>query len=303
MVEFEAPTATPERFTCQFEDGIVAGWRWIAPKRPRLLFCHANGFCASAYKNMLSRLSPAFEVLAIDMRGHGRTTLPAEPERLTDWRIYGNDVRRVLDDLSASDSRAFVVAGHSFGAVAGAIAANGDDRVVGVALIEPVALPPLASAIWRSPFARPFVEASSLVKGARSRRAEWPDRRSVFAAYERKALFSTWERGALENYLEDGLRDIGSGVSLSCLPAWEAATFMSHTSSFWGAVRNRSQPMGVLRASRAGSTCPPSSLARFRRNGVNVSTIAGAGHLAPMENSADSAAFLGENAAAWAALR
>jgi pimeloyl-ACP methyl ester carboxylesterase len=288
------------RVAFELADGQVAGWRWPSPSSPRLVFCHANGFCASAYKIMLARLAATLDVTAIDLRGHGRTRLPADPDRLRDWRVYADDVRRLLDLFARADDRPILVAGHSLGGAAGAIAGVGAAHVVGAALLEPVALPPMATALWRLPLARALVNAAPLVRGARARRAEWPDRAAVIAAYAGKPLFRNWVPGALEAYLEDGLTESGGGVRLSCAPQWEAATFAAQTRAFWPAVRRRTAPMAVLAAAGRDTTVPRMSRARFRRSGVAVAEEAGAGHLLPMEAPEAAAAFIAACAAKWA---
>lgn len=291
------------RVAFNFAEGSIAGLRWAEPSKPRLLFCHANGFCASAYKQMLSRLSREFEVTAIDLRGHGRTSLPADAARLRDWRTYADDVRNLIEQLSSEDDRPIVVSGHSLGAVASLIAGDAAPRVVGAALLEPVAPPPIAMALWRLPIARPLVESSSLVKGARSRRTEWPDRAGALASYSRKPLFQNWTKGALEDYLEDGLTEIGGSVRLSCSPAWEAATFSAQTPAFWPSIRRRMTPTAVLAADCRDTTVPAVSRVLMRRSGVLISRIGGVGHLLPMEDPERAAAFIASFAAKWAAPR
>ena len=58
------------------------------PARPvDLVFAHANGFCASAYIQLLEPLAATFEIIAPDLRGHGRTRLPADPAGHRDWTV------------------------------------------------------------------------------------------------------------------------------------------------------------------------------------------------------------------------
>ena len=42
-----------------------------------LIFVHANGFNAYTYRSLLQPLSGALRIWAPDLRGHGRTGLPA----------------------------------------------------------------------------------------------------------------------------------------------------------------------------------------------------------------------------------
>ena len=43
---------------------------------PALHFAHANGFNAETYRRLLQPLASLFHIFALDMRGHGFTTLP-----------------------------------------------------------------------------------------------------------------------------------------------------------------------------------------------------------------------------------
>jgi pimeloyl-ACP methyl ester carboxylesterase len=246
---------------------------------------------------MLGRLAGAFEVTAIDMRGHGRSGLPADPARLRNWDIYGNDVAAVLEPFDDAAKRPFFLAGHSFGAVAATLAASGRHDVAGLALIEPVAIPPLLSAAAGFPFASALIGLNPLVRNARSRRANWPDRQAVRDSYVKKPLFQAWAPGVLDDYLEDGLTADEQGVSLACAPAWEAATFAAQSQRFWPAVRRAPGPTAVLAADHPGSTVFGDSATRFRRLGASVEVAAGVSHLAPMENPAAAADFVRRAAA------
>lgn len=79
---------------------------------PLLHFAHATGFNAETYRRFLEQLSASFRVVASDARGHGRTTLPAIPERLTSWETYELDLEELL---GVYKEPAFLV-GHSIGA-------------------------------------------------------------------------------------------------------------------------------------------------------------------------------------------
>ena len=284
----------PERFSLKLTEGDVAGWRWPNPEAPRLLFCHANGFCASAYKRMLDDLASLADIYAIDLRGHGRTTLPAAPGVLKRWNIFGRDVAAVLDAMRPGADAQWILAGHSMGAVSSVLAAQGRSDIASLILIEPVALPPvtafLANTLWSLAATK-----SSLARGALARRSSWPSRDAVAASYRRKRLFQSWAPGVLEDYLEDGLEDYSGEARLSCSPDWEAAAFSRYATGFWRAVKTAPAPMSVLGGER-NSTIFPGSAASFRRSAALFRVLPGAGHLLPMEKPAEAAAFIAEAA-------
>lgn len=283
------PEIEPVRFTVEIADGEMAGWRWANAGAPPLLFCHATGFCASAYKQMLQRLSLRFDIYALDMRGHGQTRLPADSKQLHSWNVYANDIAEALDRLDRKD---WTVAGHSLGGVVVTTAAAKRSDVSKVRLIEPVAIPAYYSLAAHTPLWRFIGPGLPMVKQAANRRNEWPDRETVLKSYQRKALFRLWADGVVADYLEDGLAMTAEGVRLSCAPQWEAATFAAHANDFWGAVRAVEGHIAVLVADDRSSTVWGEGRRRFVKYGIPMTKIPEASHLIPMEKPDIAAQFV-----------
>ena len=65
-----------------------------------LIFLHATGFCALTYRTLLQRLGSERRAVALDLRGHGHTTLPAHPFKLTDWYGYAADVVAIVEAMN-----------------------------------------------------------------------------------------------------------------------------------------------------------------------------------------------------------
>ena len=288
-------TTAPTRISVSLQDGDLAGWRWRNDGAPPLLFCHATGFCASTYKKMLRRLADRFDIWALDMRGHGRTRLPADPKDLRSWNIYARDVAGFLDREKRDG---WILAGHSMGAVVVAMAARGRNDISALRLIEPVA-PPLVYTLTAAyaPFWPMLARHIPIARRAARRRARWSSREDALKSYERKGLFRDWAPGVLADYLEDGLVIDHAGARLSCDPDWEAATFAASAHDLWRAVRVAPAPIGVFAAGVA-STIWPTARWWFRRAGAEMTKIAEAGHLAPMENPALAADFIAQGAPA-----
>ena len=98
---------------------------------PPLLAVHGLASNARWWDLVAPRLRPARRVVAVDLRGHGRSDRPMSGYSFDE--VTG-DLRRLLDALSIDD---VVVAGHSWGAsVALELAAAEPERVAGVACIE-----------------------------------------------------------------------------------------------------------------------------------------------------------------------
>ncbi len=271
---------TPSRISIERPDGVIAGWRWQNDGASPLLFCHATGFCASAYKQMLQHLSGRFDVFALDMRGHGKTTLPTEIGRFRSWDVYAADISAVLDQYAKTG---WTLAGHSMGAIVVTMAARGRSDIGAINLVEPVAMPPITRILAQTPFWPIIARQFSLTRSALQRRSSWSARDDVLASYERKPVFRHWAPGVLSDYLEDGLTEESGGVRLSCNPTWEAATFQAHANDFWGAVRAAPAPISVLAADHRSSTVVAGADRRFERAGARIRKQTGVSHLIPME--------------------
>ncbi|WP_214473663.1 alpha/beta fold hydrolase [Mesorhizobium sp. dw_380] len=76
-----------------------------------VLFIHGVGMNAAIWQPQIERMARRFEVIAIDMLGHGRSPLPPPHPELAD---YADQSIRLLDHLGLD--KAFVV-GHSMGAL------------------------------------------------------------------------------------------------------------------------------------------------------------------------------------------
>ncbi len=271
----------------------MSGWRWENSAAAPLLFLHATGFCASAYTRMLSSLAGAYDIYALDLRGHGRTSLPAEPGSVRSWAVFRDDVRAFLDQ---EKREGWTLAGHSLGAATALLAAEGRRDVAALKLIEPVAMPGWLSGFAKTPLWPVFAARMPLVRQALRRRSRWASRQEVIASYGRKSLFRDWAPGVLEDYLTDGLTTEGTGdavgVRLSCAPAWEAATFAAQGNDFWKAAAHAPAPVRIFAARQAASTVPAFARARFQKLGAELKVDDGAGHLAPMQKPQELAAFL-----------
>lgn len=280
------------RIGISLADGEIAMLRYGREGAPPLLFAHANGFCASAYRQMLDTIGDRCDIFAVDLRGHGRTSLPTGRADHRGLDIFGADVSALLSALGKINSARWTLTGHSLGAVAVTLAAVGRADVARLRLIEPVAMPRRWHALARTPFWPMIADAIPLVRSARARRREWPDAASAKASYGRKKLFSTWADGVLEDYLDDGLKVEAGGVALACAPEWEATNFAAQAHDFWGALAAASVEVAVLAARHPSTTVSESAHRRFARLGASVRMVEGRTHLIPFEDPAAAAEFL-----------
>lgn len=259
----------------------VLRWDGEAAK-PLLVFAHATGFNAGTYKELLGPLAENFRIAALDQRGHGLSTADAEPDGLQTWDTFRDDLVAFLDSLGEP----VFLSGHSMGGrVAMLAAAKRPEAARGLVMVEPVLMHPKASRLLAA--ARRFGRSppNPLAQGAARRRAVFGTRQMMFDAYKGRGAFTTWPDQMLRDYIDGGSRDLPNGeVTLSCAPAWEAATFASAGHRFWRALGRVRCPVHVLYAERESTLREGvPDLIRERQPGWTLDLIPATTHFLPME--------------------
>ena len=269
--------------------GAVATFESFATgvSAPLVHFAHATGMCAALYRPLIERLAPHVDIIASDARGHGATRLPADPAAMTSWATYADDLAPLLDALP---TRRLILAGHSMGAtVSMELAATLADRVAAVVLVEPAFVPFAAAAGWdvAPPAAQPMADQ------ARRRRAVWPSRDAVRAAYAGRGVFASWPDAALDAYLDGGLRDRADGqVELACSPMWEAATFAAVSTGLEAAVTGWRGGLALLHGTERSTVTQADAAAIRALPGAVVRRFDGADHFLPLHEPAAVAAAI-----------
>lgn len=265
--------------------GTMAGVAFGDASRPAdLVFLHATGFNALTYRDMLAPLGERFHVLAVDLRGHGRSSLSARRFGYASWNRHRDDV---LELIEAHIRAPVTLSGHSMGATTALLAAgHRPDLVRGLALIDPVLMPPAHYAVAATP-GMPLVwrRIFPIARAAARRRAHFASKQEAAAALTGRGIFKSFSPAVLADYVEDGFEDAPEGgVRLACRPSYEAATFAAQRNDPWRALLNARDPIVVLRAAQ-GSTTPDACAERIRemRPKARVAVVEGATHALPME--------------------
>jgi pimeloyl-ACP methyl ester carboxylesterase len=270
-------------FTVDTARGAMAGRAHGPAGPPDLVFLHANGFCGSTYAPLLAPLGAGgARVVSLDLRGHGRTRLPADPDRQRSWHGFRDDVAAALRALAPDGA---VLAGHSMGATTAILtAAVPGAQVRGLVLFDPVLAPaafylyarmPWVFATWR----RHFPMAAAALR----RRATFESRADALARWQDRGAFKGWAEGFLEGYAADGLTEADDGgVRLSCAPAFEAACFAGQAHDPHAALRRVGAPIRLLRGGRH-STCSDAGVRAVRAAGGAVERVEGTSHFLPMQ--------------------
>ena len=98
-------------------------WDWAStapPPRTRVLLLHATGFHARIWDQVVRRLPPTWNCIALDQRGHGRSESPANTKAYA-WSEFVADAAAFAD---AIDLKGVLGGGQSMGGfvIAGAAA-------------------------------------------------------------------------------------------------------------------------------------------------------------------------------------
>jgi len=279
-----APVESFRRLSFEVPGGRMAGIAFGAEKpTPDIVFLHATGFNARTYRALLEPLGERFSVLALDARGHGRTTLPAKTFGYTSWRRHRDDLIAVLEHFTAP----VTLAGHSMGATVSLLTAGKrTDLVAGLALIDPVILDAAGYASFQLPGAPLWLRHTMpLARGALNRRAQFESREAAVAALSGRGVFKTFPPAVIADYVADGMIEDGQGgFKLACAPKYEAATYCAQRNDPWEALRRVTDPLVMLRAEH-NSTISEAGVHRVQaiKPDARIATVDGAGHMLPME--------------------
>ena len=118
-----------QRFSIPGQGGHLSALNFGRARGPiDLVFLHATGFCAQVYRHLIDRLGPDRRTVALDLRGHGHTTLPAHPFRLTGWDVHARDVAAAIRHLRRDGDLPppRLIAGHSMGGASALLALGRD---------------------------------------------------------------------------------------------------------------------------------------------------------------------------------
>ena len=191
--------------------GVEIAVHEYAGAGPPLVLCHCTGTLARIWEPVIAALHGAYQIYALDTRGHGDSAQPLERGAYA-WENSGRDLLAVLGALGLGpDVRAV---GHSAGAAhiayAEMLAPGAFSKCI---LIEAIVGPRVA-----------FQGENPLAVSARRRRNVFE---SVHAARERlgsKPPMNTWTPETLDAYITHGLRVLPDGqVALRCpgeVEAW-----------------------------------------------------------------------------------
>jgi pimeloyl-ACP methyl ester carboxylesterase len=224
-------------------DGVVLALHDLGGSGPALVVVHATGFCGRAYDLLAPRLGTRHHVWALDLRGHGDSTAPANGN--FGWDAFAGDLLTAVDHLGVERVAAF---GHSVGGATVLLAELARPGVLDAAyLYEPI--------IWPLGFAHDG--PNPMAGPARRRREEFGSREEAFVRYASRPPLGLLRADALWGYVTHGFEDRPDGtVRLKCRSASEAATFEAETAMTLDRVVGVAPPVTVAVGDRRAPGSP-----------------------------------------------
>jgi len=209
-----------------------------------ILLVHATGFHARCWDQTVAGLGDR-HVIALDMRGHGRSDAIA----FESWHQFGDDLAGFVRQLGLTN---LIGVGHSMGGFSVALAAaqlpTSFTRLI---LLDPVILDPLQ-----------YASAGDNIADIRDAMGRHPvaKRRNSFSGPEEmydvlrpKGGYVVWQEAVMRDYCTFGLlpADHGEGYVLACPPEFEASIYMgSSETDIYDAVMKIQIPVFIVRAKK-----------------------------------------------------
>ncbi|MBI1179728.1 MAG: alpha/beta fold hydrolase [Alphaproteobacteria bacterium] len=218
-----------------------AEWRpHLKGRGPTLLFVHGTSFHGRVWDEVAAAL-PRWHAIAVDQRGHGRST--GEP--VSHWRVFGEDLAGLVRALDLRDvvGVAHSMGGHSM--IAGGAAVQ--DRFRQMILIDPMVAPPAEYAGGRSSFLKP-----SETHPAAKRKRRFASPEEMIERFRDRVPYSLFTPDTLDAYCRHGLLPAadGDGWELACAPEMEASVYMASRTNgaIFDSIRALQTPVLVVRA-------------------------------------------------------
>ena len=223
----------------------ISYFEWGNADDPTILMIHATGFHARVWDKTIAALGDGYHVIALEMRGHGRSD---DGDRITDWTHIADDMEELLLALDLKD---MIGVGHSMGGhCLTQLAARHQDRFQRLILIDPVIMDP---AHYSMASAAQFGSVDDHPIARRNN--DWADPQEMIDRFKDRHPYSLWRPDILEDYCVHGLLpqdDTANGPGrfrLACLPEIEASVYMSSGSiNVVDLVGDIHLPVKVLRA-------------------------------------------------------
>jgi len=194
--------------------GVAVAAYDLGGEGPDVVLVHATGFCAAVWAPMAAGLT-GYRVVALDVRGHGRSSVP---ELGMEWSGTADDVLAVVDHFGLERPAGL---GHSMGGAALLLAEEArPGTFAGLWVYEPIVMPEWYVLQGGGDGSNPLAE------GARRRRPSFASADEAFANFAAKPPLMLLAPEALAAYVAYGFETQPDGsVVLRCRPEVEASNY------------------------------------------------------------------------------
>ena len=229
----------PKEKRVSLQDSELCYFEWSGGDDAVVLLLHATGFHARCWDKTIEELPKLSRVIAVDLRGHGRSSKTGP----FGWLDIGKDVVNFVDALDLSD---IVVAGHSMGGHCALYASSQRiERFKALVLVDPVILAPDQ---YLDQGSINFAFESDEHPVAR-RRARWESPEEMYENFRERHPFSLWQSSILRDYCQFGLLPTAEDYELACPPQIEAQIYMgTGQRDLKDLLSNVTHPTVVMRA-------------------------------------------------------
>lgn len=275
----DAPTLPPATVVGSTGGVEVAAYD-LGGDGPDVVMVHATGFCGAVWVPLATALGRG-RVVVLDVRGHGRSSVPASG---MDWHGTADDVLAVVDHFDLDRP---VGVGHSMGGASLVLAEQSrPGTFAGLWAFEPIIFPPDLLAAGGD-------GANPLAEGARRRRDGFPSAAAALDNFAAKPPMSSLSPDALAAYVAHGFEEQPDGsVRLRCRPEVEASTYeMGGRHDAFERLGDVGCPVVVVRGTAAfgGPATFAPAVATALAAGV-LEDHPDLGHFGPLESPASMAA-------------
>ena len=179
------------------------------------LLVHATGFHARCWDRTIEHLKNQ-HVIAVDMRGHGRSNNLGP----FTWDTFGQDL---TEFVGALDLNSIVGVGHSMGGHSICQAAAYElGRFSRLLLVDPVILAPES---YSQPVSRNAWMSDGKEHPVARRRNHFESVAAMIENFKGRGSFAHWQYNVLQDYCEFGSLPNAKGLMLACPPEVEAAIY------------------------------------------------------------------------------
>lgn len=261
-----------EQKTFSFNGLQLSYYESGSPKKPAILFTHANGYSAGCYRYYQQNLAKDYHVFGLDFSGHGNSE---SSMAFKNWFFFRNQILALISHLKIDNLTGI---GHSLGGATLLMAAYREKQLFNkLILFDPTILNLLLVSLSKL-FGNP------LSKTAAQRRQTFNSLDIVRKGYKRAPAFRKWNSDIFEDYLNSCLRRSGDGYELCCDPALEAKIFKVHSLSShfqFGKIKTETH---ILTAENS-EVCTPKAAKKIQKNNPHSSfeELSDASHFFPFE--------------------